>query len=124
MSLMLRVVLIALSLLFIVFVFCTVNRRKLQMRYSLIWLILSFCLLVVALFPQLVVWASRLAGVETPSNFIYLLGIFFLLVVAFSQTVNLSKQADRTKKLIQMISIEKYLRERENEGRERHETEN
>ncbi len=119
MSLVLRIVLLALSLLFICVVFCTVNRRKLQMRYSLVWLILSFCLMVVAVFPQLVMWASKLAGVKTPSNFIYLLGIFFLLAACFSQTVSLSKQADRSKRIVQMVSIEKYLREREDKRGEK-----
>lgn len=107
----LRVEMIVLALAFIVIVFCTVNRKKLQMRYSLIWLLLSLALAVVAVFPQTAAWAASLAGIQTPANFIYLLGIFFLLILSFSLTVNLSKQADQLKRIVQVVSIDRFLRE-------------
>lgn len=111
MSPLLRIEMIALAFLFIVIVFFAVNRRKLQMRHSLIWLFLSFVLLLSALFPSVVIWASDLVGIQTPSNFIYLLAIFFLLVLCFFLTANLSRQADKIKRIIQVVSIERYLQD-------------
>ncbi|HIT57422.1 MAG TPA: DUF2304 domain-containing protein [Candidatus Galloscillospira stercoripullorum] len=108
----LRIELTILALLFIVVVFVTVNRRKLQMRHSLIWLIISFGMIILAIFPQLAEWCADLVGIQTPSNLIYLLGIIALLILTFSLTVNLSRQSDRTRRIIQMVSIETYLRER------------
>ena len=61
--------------------------------------------------PQIVITLSGWAGVEVPSNFLYLLGIMALLVVAFFLTVHVSKQADEIKRLTQMLSIETYLME-------------
>lgn len=109
MSPLLRVEIIALALIFIVLVFRTVNKKKLQMRYSLIWLVISFCLIVIAIFPQIVIGLSALVGIEVPSNLIYLLGIAVLLVIAFFHTVYLSAQADKIKNLVQKISINNYL---------------
>lgn len=113
MTAVLRVEMLLLALLFIAIVFYTVNTKRLQMRYSLIWLLLSFALVLAAVFPQLVIGATALAGIETPSNFIYLLGIFFLLILCFSLTVNLSRQADRAKRMVQWISIRQFLEEEE-----------
>ncbi|HAL20013.1 MAG TPA: DUF2304 domain-containing protein, partial [Ruminococcaceae bacterium] len=41
MSLTLRIGLIVLSLIFIVYVFNNVNKRKLQLQFSLIWLLIA-----------------------------------------------------------------------------------
>ena len=111
MSVLLRIEMIVLALVFIVLVFRTVNKQRLQMRFSLVWLMISFAMMVVAIFPQIVITLSGWAGVEVPSNFLYLLGIMALRVVAFFLTVHVSKQADEIKRLTQMLSIETYLME-------------
>ncbi len=111
MSALLRVEMIVLALVFITIVFVTVNKRRLQMRYSLIWLLISFAVIVVAFFPQLIMWLSDVVQIQTPSNLLYLLAVFALLIIAFSHTVNLSKQSEKIKRLVQMVSIEKYLQE-------------
>ncbi len=111
MSALLRVEMIVLALVFITIVFVTVNKRSLQMRYSLIWLLISFAMIVIAFFPQLIMWLSDVVQIQTPSNFLYLLAVFALLMIAFSHTVNLSKQSEKIKRLTQMVSIEKYLQE-------------
>lgn len=112
MSVTLRVTLIVGSLLFVVLVFSTVNRKKLQMSDSLLWLLMSLLLILVAFFPQLCVWASRLVGIETPSNFIYLIGLAALFVLVFHLTVQHSRLQAQTRRLIQLISIENYLSEK------------
>ena len=110
MSLTLRVELILLSLAFIAVVVVAVNRKKLLLRYSLLWLFVSAALIIIAIFPGLPMWAARVLGFETTSNFIYLLGIFFLLILCFYYAVILSHQAQQIKRLTQEISIEKHLK--------------
>ena len=51
MSWILRAELIVLALVAIVVVIHAVNRRVLQLKYSLIWLLISLCLVAAALFP-------------------------------------------------------------------------
>ena len=79
MSVLLRIEMIVLALVFIVLVFRTVNKQRLQMRFSLVWLMISFAMMVVAIFPQIVITLSGWAGVEVPSNFLYLLGLWLCL---------------------------------------------
>ena len=113
MSVTLRVTLIVGAFLFVLLVFSTVNRKKLQMGDSLLWLLVSVLLIIVAIFPQLCVWASQLIGIETPSNFIYLICIAALFALVFHLTVKQSSMERKTRRLIQTISIDRYLREKE-----------
>ena len=69
--------------------------------------------MVIALFPGVVVWLCGITGIETPSNLIYLFGILILLLISFYQTVLLSKQADRITRLTQVLSIERFYREQQ-----------
>lgn len=108
---LLRVEMLVAAILFVVMVFTTVNKRRMQMGDSLIWLLISLGLIVLALVPQLSGWLANLMGIETPANLLYLLGMFFLLAVAFFLTVRASTLADRVKRLIQTVSIENYLKE-------------
>lgn len=113
---LLRVEMLVVAILFVVMVFTTVNKRRMQMSDSLIWLLISLGLIVLALVPQLSQWVADLVGIETPANLLYLLGMFFLLAVCFFLTVRASTTAERVKRLVQTVSIENYLREE----RERH----
>ena len=96
----------ALAVLFLVV--RTVNHRQISVNHSLIWLVASIGLLIIAVFPKIVWYLCQLTGIETPSNLIYLLGLLFLFCVSFSQTRTISKQAEQIKTLTQIISIEKY----------------
>lgn len=108
---LLRIEMLVIAILFVIMVFTTVNRQRLRMSDSLIWLLVSLGLIILALVPQIARWISDLVGIETPANLLYLLGMFFLLAVAFFLTVRVSTMADKVKKLIQTVSIENYLRE-------------
>jgi hypothetical protein len=110
-SAVLRIEMILLAIGFLAFVFIIVNKRQLQMKYSLVWIGISFGMIIFAFFPQLVKKLAELTGIETTSNLIYLLGIITLLIITFSLSIIVSRQSDRIKSLIQIISIEKYLNE-------------
>lgn len=92
MSWILRAELIVLALVAIVVVIHAVNRRVLQLKYSLIWLLISLCLVAAALFPKIAFAVTALVGIETPSNLIFFLAIIALLGICFSLTVIVSRQ--------------------------------
>ena len=106
MSWVLRIELIVLAVAAIVIVIHAVNRRVLPLKYSLIWLLISLCLVVTALFPKIAFGVTALVGIETPSNMIFFLAIIALLGICFSLTVIVSRQEARIKRLVQLLSIE------------------
>lgn len=115
MSILLRVELIILSIVFLAIVFKTVSKRKLQVQYALLWIILSVGMLLLAAIPGVAEWLTELAGIETTSNFIYLLAILSLLLLTFSLTIIVSRQSQKIKKIIQSVSITETLKEENNE---------
>ncbi|MBQ7779393.1 MAG: DUF2304 domain-containing protein [Clostridia bacterium] len=116
MPILLRIEMIVLALIIAVVVIVSINRKKLMIQYSLVWLVLVVALVVVAGFPQIIFALCTIFGIQTPSNLIYLLGLIALLLITFSQSRILSKQTERIKFLTQSVSIEKYQAEKkENE---------
>lgn len=113
MSTLLRIEMIVIALLIVTIIVRSVNRKKLRIQYSFAWLIIAAALMVIALFPGVVVWLCGITGIETPSNLIYLFSILILLLISFYQTVLLSKQADRITRLTQVLSIERFYREQQ-----------
>lgn len=110
MSPVLRIELILLAITFLFIVVRNVNKRNLQLKYSLIWILASVILVVMAFSPRLVFRVTHFLGIETPSNFIFLLSIIWLIGMNLSLTVIVSRQSDKIKRTIQMISIENYER--------------
>ncbi len=109
MSWALRLEMIALALGVAFVVVRSINKKKMRIQYSIVWMLLSGVLLVISLFPGIVFFLCRLLGIETASNLIFLLGIMALMLVSLIQTSIISKQADKIKYLTQVISIEKHL---------------
>jgi len=109
MSTLLRVELFIITVLFVILVFRSINQKKLQMKYSVVWILISFAMLIIAVFPDIITVITNLTGIETPSNFIYFAGIVVLLVVSFYLTTVVSKQSDTLRFLIQMTAINKFL---------------
>lgn len=109
MSNILRIELILFSIIFLIFVIKAVNKKKLWLQHSLVWIIISFSLILISLFPGTVIWLSDVVKIETPSNLVYLLGIIALLIISFLHSIVISNQANKIKILVQMISIENYI---------------
>ncbi|MBQ7935474.1 MAG: DUF2304 domain-containing protein [Clostridia bacterium] len=118
MSLLLRIEMILLALLIAGVVINSVNKKKMYIKYSLIWLVIAAALVVIAAFPGIIFWLCGLLGIQTPANLIYLLGIVALLLITFMQTSIISKQTERIKSLVQTVSIERYKTEQENKKQE------
>ena len=82
-----------------------VRKNKILVKYSIIWYLCCFLLLLFVLFPALLTWCTHILGVELESNFIFMLMIGILFVISISLTVIVSKQKESIKTLIQEISI-------------------
>ncbi|MEG2017399.1 MAG: DUF2304 domain-containing protein [Clostridium sp.] len=115
---LLRIEMLIIAIVFMIVVIKSINERKLWLQYSLIWIVIAVGLIVFAVFPQVVEWAAHLAKIETPSNFIYLLAIIALSAITFSLTIITSKQSQKIKTIVQLVSIEKYLEKRGEEDNE------
>ena len=111
MPISLRIVLIVLSIVFVIGVLYCVNHKKMQLQFSLIWLLISLILILIAIFPQIVYFIAKITGIKTASNLVYLMGIIILFVIIINLTIKISKQSAQIHDLIQEFSIYKFQKE-------------
>lgn len=82
-----------------------VRKRKLELKYALIWFLVATLLLIFDLFPKLLNGLTSLLGIALPINMLFFLGFGFTLMIIFSQTVIISNLTRRDKRHTQEIAL-------------------
>lgn len=114
MSLQLQIVLSIGILLFFIFIFLLLKKKKLNLKYSLIWLIATVGLFIITIFPQLADFFSRILGIASVVNAVFVVEGLFVLAIILSLTSIVSLQANKIRKLIQALALlEKRVRDLE-----------
>ena len=93
------------SIFIIMFILYLVHKEKINIKYSLVWLVLFVALLICLFVPGFLSYITKLLGFQTASNMILSLLIAVLVVINISNTVINSKQDKKIRLLIQEISI-------------------
>lgn len=104
MSILSMVMLVA-SIFFLYLVVRNINKNKILFEQAFMWIIISFVMIVISIFDSIPGFFAGILGFELTSNFLLSLAIFFLLIVAFLQTMTLSKQKEQVKQLVQEVSL-------------------
>lgn len=110
MSMLLRGVLIAGSVLTTLLIMRKIRKEKMMIEESLFWIGFSFMLIVFSLFPQIVFKMSDMVGTQSPSNFIFLFIIFVLIVRMFQMSMKISQLESKFKDLVARMAIDENLR--------------
>lgn len=85
-----------------------IRRRQLEEKYAISWLLTSIFFLICSTNLEIVKFLSELTGIILPSNFLFLLAFFFLIVVTLSLTVIASNESQRSRRLAQELAILKF----------------
>ena len=114
MDLSLHAILIIGSVAFLLFILYLMKKGKLEVKYSIIWLAFSLCMILFACFPYTVLILNDIAGVIDPVNFIFMIQIMFILLILLSVSAVVSGFSKKIKQLAQANAIlEKRVRELE-----------
>ena len=114
MDLSLHAILIIGSVAFLLFILYLMKKGKLEVKYSIIWLAFSLCMIIFACFPYTVLVLNDIAGVIDPVNFIFFIQIVFILLILLSVSAVISGFSKKIKQLAQKNAIlEKRVRELE-----------
>ena len=82
-----------------------VRIRRLELKYALIWFLVGVLLLIFDLAPGILDFLTDLLGITLPINMLFFLGIAFILMIMFSQTIVISNLTRNTKRLTQAIGM-------------------
>lgn len=114
MSISLRLGLVIVSLVLLIVVLMQLEKRKIPVKYSLVWIVSSFLILLIAILPNVFSKISNLLGFVTMSNMVIGMFIFILLIISLMLTVIVSGQRKKITLLVQEVSM---LKEKAKDGK-------
>ncbi|MEL5992060.1 DUF2304 domain-containing protein [Microbacterium phosphatis] len=99
------------ALAVLVVIFALLRRGTLRERHAVWWLVAGVFALVIAVFPHLLVWASKVLGVEVPANLVFFVAIALLVLLTLQHSAELTRAEDRIRVLAeQAASLDLRLR--------------
>ncbi|WP_102192834.1 DUF2304 domain-containing protein [Microbacterium aurantiacum] len=86
-------------------IFTLLLRRQLREKYAIMWLLIGFAILILAVFPGLLVGLSELLNVEVPSNLIFALALVLLVGVTLHLSWELSQAEDEVRRVAEEVTL-------------------
>ncbi len=100
-----QIISIIIALVLFVVVIDFIRRGLLKERYSVLWLASIVAVGVLAVWKDLVDLVALKVGVAYPPSLLFLVALFFVLIILFHYSVELSILTGRNKKLTQELSL-------------------
>lgn len=102
-----------------------IKRKKLNLKYSLLWIATVVVMLIVAIFPMLAEYLASFLGIYSVTNAVFVIAGLFALLIILSLTSIVSRQTERIRNLTQEQAIlEKRVRDLEDRLEPDHRNEN
>ncbi len=100
-----KVIVIVLLVFALIAILRFVQRKELQLKYSLVWIAVDIMMIVAVSIPNFLKGLASLMGIYSIANMLFFLGIIFTLAICFSLTVALSRASERIRSITQEIAI-------------------
>lgn len=101
----LSIILIIINILFMLFVYSNVRRKKIILKYALLWFVASIIFIICALTPNLMTSIANFMGIEKASNMVFLFVIGMNTIITFILTTIISTQKNKITLLVQEVGI-------------------
>lgn len=105
MALTLKIALIAITVIYILLILRSIRRKKMNVSFSIFWIITGIILIIFAIVPNLVETISKVLGFEAPSNMLFVVTIFMAFYLIFNLTTIVSQENKKNILLIQEVSL-------------------
>ena len=100
-----RIGLILGAILFLFIILWMLKKKKLTVRYSIVWFFAAFVLVLFAVFPYIVLVLRDLLQVELVSNLVFLMVLAFVLFMLLSISCIVSVFSEKLKRLYQEAAL-------------------
>lgn len=105
MSINLRIFLIVITIIYYMAIIKSIRQKKLEISLAIFWIFSGILLIIISIFPNLCIEASKYLGFEKTSNMIFCIAIFIAFYLIFKLSLRLSDAEKKNTMLIQEISI-------------------
>mgnify|MGYP003294382200 CR=1 FL=1 len=102
------ILLLGFCLVFGIYIFINIFKRKISLQHSLMWFIYVILMVLCLAFPGITEVITKLLGFELASNMIFFFGFAILIVICFNMTKIISKEKEKVVILTQEIAILKH----------------
>lgn len=109
-----RVGFIIISILFIIYVVNSVRKNRLSIKESFWWLLASFIILILSVFPYSIDYFAKILNIAYPPSLLFVLCILFLLFINFRDSKRISELQTKIVELAQELAIIKEEVKNEN----------
>lgn len=100
------------SILTLVFILSNVVKNKMNIHYSMIWIIWGAVLVIISLFPEIIYKLSDLLNIEMASNTVFLVMIFLLYCLSYYIFLVISKHNEEIVSLnYEIANLKKKMEE-------------
>ena len=100
-----RVLSIVVACLVLFVVLEMMRRRKLREKYAGVWLVVAVGVVVLAVIPQAADFLAKITGVQTPSNFVFLLAGVVLALVALHLSTEVGHLEEEVRTSVEEIAL-------------------
>lgn len=107
MSVILRVVLFSISLLTMIWIIKKVRQNNLQPNDAMNWVVFYVFVFLCSIFPVILINISKMLGVDSPANFVFLVIIFFLLINVFVLNIRISRLENKFSSYVKNEAVRK-----------------
>lgn len=105
MSIRLQIILLICLLFVLVSLINQVRKKKVDLKYTLLWFVLDIALILLTCFPKALAIAANNLGIVSPINMIFFCGFVFSLLIIYMLTVAISKLSDQVRNMAQKIAL-------------------
>jgi len=105
MTLQLRLILLGASIFCFFFIIGKVRKAKIRIDDAIFWILSSMLFIVMALLPAIPIQLSRIMGIESPANFVFLLAFSLIFIKLFVLSMAISLEVEKRTRLVQSIAI-------------------
>jgi hypothetical protein len=100
-----QLIAVALSFLLFVYVFELVRRRRLDIEYSLGWLVASAVIFVLSVSRKLLAVITGLVGATLFTSTLFFFGLMFLIAICLHFSVRISVLSNQVRRLSQELAL-------------------
>jgi len=97
---------------FLVIITCFTAKKKLNLKYTLVWLFSIISMILITTFPQIVDFVGDVVGIVAPVNTVFLFSGMFMVLIIMSLTFIVSHLNNKLYCMAQEIALlEKKVRD-------------
>lgn len=114
MSTVLRTVLVIGSVCFMVYLISDLRKTKISVDMSVIWVIISCLIVIMAIFPQPLIYLTGVLGIQSPVNGVLVFFILILLLLVFYLSKKISRLEFKLREIAHEIGINDLKNKKDN----------